>query len=33
MTIRRLLFILFLYILLVWIIAAYLYFGDPGTVG
>jgi type VI secretion system protein ImpL len=31
MTIRRLLFILFLYILLVWIIAAYLYFGDPGT--
>ena len=29
MTIRRLLFILFLYILLVWIIAAYLYFGDP----
>jgi len=31
MTIRRLLFILFLYVLLVWIIAAYLYFGDPGT--
>jgi type VI secretion system protein ImpL len=32
MTIRRLLFILFLYILLVWIVAAYLYFGDPGKV-
>ncbi len=30
MTIRRLLFILFLYVLLVWIIAAYLFFGDPG---
>jgi len=29
MTIRRLLFLLFLYILLVWIVAAYLFFGDP----
>jgi len=28
MTIRRLLFLLFLYVLLVWIVAAYLFFGD-----